>query len=413
VGRRLRILLVENDARIGGSGRSFMHLIAGLSAGDVDLFAACPPDGPVSDWLRDRRIPRYWPPQFAGRGLSIGSQVSWATWFAVLLRRRRVDLIHVNDVAGFRLAGWGARMAGIPSVCHVRMAPCPDELVWSFGLARPDVIVFNSRAMAEYTRPQLTGPAARVPGVIIPNAVDTDCFRPSDHPETARTRLGWHADTPAVTVVSNLSPLKGQDLFIDAAATVCRNPHTRAEFHLVGRDLTPERRVERGIQQQIERYGLSDRVHVHGALDDVVSVFQASDILVWPSRAVSVSPSGDGRPVHSVGFPRCAIEAAACGRPMILADTPGAEEAVIRDQTALLVPPENPAALASAMNDLLADPSRREALGHAARALVESRFDLRHHVRLVERLYRSVIESNYSPAEGTLWGPSQPVAGQR
>lgn len=410
---RHRILLVESDARIGGSGRSFMHLISGLDREHFDLVVACPPNGPIRDWVVEQGFECQWPPSYAGRGIWVGSQLSWGVWFRLLLRRRHVDLVHVNDVAGFRVVGWSARLAGVPAVCHVRMAPTPEELAWSFGLSRPAAIVFNSRAMAEYTQSLLPESFAGIPAVIVPNAVDTRRFRPTEDARDAKVQLGWSPDALAVTVVSNLSPLKGQDLFVEAAAEVCRRFDGRTEFHLVGRDLTADGRIVRALGERIQHLGLTGRVRIHGALENVALVFQASDIVVWPSRAISVSPADEDQLVRSVGFPRCAIEAAACGRALILADTPGAEEAAIPNETALMVPPANPEALAAAMLTLLTDPARREAMGRAARALAESKFNLQQHSRLIERLYQSVLETHPRRTSRASDGASLMTAGRK
>jgi len=305
----------------------------------------------------------------------------------------------VNDVVGFRMAGWGAKLAGVPTVCHVRMAPTAEELAWAFGLAEPATLVYNSRAMAEHTRPLLGRSGCSIPGVVILNAVDTRRFRPADSTEQAKHHLGWPPDTLVVTVPGNLSPLKGQDLFLEAAAIVRRGIDVPVAFHVIGRDLTGTRMTEE-LAAQAERLHLRDCVDVHGGVDDIVPFLQASDVVVLPTRRSSVSPSGDGRRVDMKGPLRCAMEAAACGRPLVMTDTPGADEAAVRDETALLVPPEDPEVLAEAVLRLLKDRDRREAMGRTGRALAESRFDPRGHCRLVERVYTSLLGPRWAPRVG-------------
>jgi glycosyltransferase involved in cell wall biosynthesis len=129
----------------------------------------------------------------------------------------------------------------------------------------------------------------------------------------------------------------------------------------------------------------------HGPVDDVVSFYQASDVVVWPGRPESWCPSGNGTPVLQVGFPRCIIEPAACGRPLVLTETPGVDEAAIRNETGVFVRPEDPSDMADAVIELLRDTNRREAMGAAARRLAESRFGIEQHGQLITKVYQSTI----------------------
>jgi len=407
--QRHRVLLVETDGRIGGSGRSLQTLIAGLDRARFDLWAICPPDGPIGRRINGLGVECRWPAGHTTHGRWIGSRAAWVWGMRRLIRRLRIDLVHVNDVEGFRLAGLAARLSGVPSVCHVRMARSADDLAWSFGLAGPAAMIFNSRAMAEHMLMLLPPSLKDLRAVIAPNAVDTDRFRSAGSTSSGKAQLGWPTDVAAVTVVGNLMPLKGQDVFIEAARHVSDRFDGPVAFHMVGRDLTADGQFSHQLQRQIGRLGLGGQVHLHGAIDDVVPVYQASDVVACPVRPVSCCPSGDGKRVYQVGFPRCVIETAACGRPIVLADTPGAEEAAVPDETGLFVPPEDPDALARAILALLNDPDRREAMGRAARELAESRFGIKEHGRLIARVYQSVLgASEPLPTEGA--GLSQVMA---
>ena len=407
VNKAYRVMLVETDPRIGGSGRSLQTIIAGVDRRRFHLSAVCRPNGPIARAIRDLGVERHWPASRLLDGRWLGARVAWVGWLARLIRRRRIDLVHVNDVAGFRLAGLAARLTGVPAICHMRMARSLEGLAWSFGWATPDTMIYNSRGMSDYTRPLLPASLAKAHSVVAPNAVPTDRFRPAACISSAKTRMGWPADVATVTVVGNLSPLKGQDVFVEAAAKVAATFPAPVAFHLVGRDLTPEGRLTETLKRRCRALGLAGRVHFDGVLDDVVPVFQASDVVVWPGRAASVCPSGDGTPVTQVGFPRCVIETAACGRPLVLSDTPGAAEAIESDRTALKVRPEDPEAMARAVLVLLNDRDRREAMGRAARLLAEARFGIAEHGRLIGRVYENtIIASRATPG----WAAGLPQA---
>ena len=90
---------------------------------------------------------------------------------------------------------------------------------------------------------------------------------------------------------------------------------------------------------------------------------------VWRRAAIAVLPSSYGE-----GVPKSLLEAASCARPIVASDMPGCREVVAPDETGLLVPPHDPAALAEAIATLAADPDRRRRMGEAGRARVCAEF---------------------------------------
>lgn len=386
-----RVLLVENDPNIGGSGRSLAMIVASVDRERFELNAVCRP-GTIAESLKELGVPCYWPKHWPFSGWSVWSQLAWTTWFWWLIRREGIALVHLNDVAGFRLVGRAAHLAGIPALCHFRMARDAAGLAWAFGGTRPDGMLFNSHAMAAHQAPLLPARYRDVPMLVVPNAVDIDRFRPAPVDE-AKRRLGWETDLPSVTVISNLSPLKGQDIFLAAAREVVQTFGPRVRFHIVGRDLTPGAWFSQSLARQLRSSGLDSLVTVHGPIKDVVPVYQASDVMVWSTRGMSSCPSGNGVRVFQVGFPRCAIESAACGRPLVLSDTPGGDECMRPGETGLVVPQESPRAMAEAVVELLRNPERREAMGRAARDLAVSRCGLDRHGRAISRMYRETLNA--------------------
>jgi glycosyltransferase involved in cell wall biosynthesis len=77
---------------------------------------------------------------------------------------------------------------------------------------------------------------------------------------------------------------------------------------------------------------------------------------------------------YGEGVPKCLLEAAAAGKPVVTTDMPGCRAAVAPDESALLVPPRHPEALAAAIARLADDPAQAARLGRAGRALAEACF---------------------------------------
>lgn len=107
---------------------------------------------------------------------------------------------------------------------------------------------------------------------------------------------------------------------------------------------------------------------------------------VWRQAAIAVLPTTYGE-----GLPKTLLEAAACGRPLVATDVPGCREVVKNGATGLLVPPHDVAALAEALARLMADSALRQAMGVAARALVEREFGAAAVARQTLALYQALL----------------------
>jgi glycosyltransferase involved in cell wall biosynthesis len=110
---------------------------------------------------------------------------------------------------------------------------------------------------------------------------------------------------------------------------------------------------------EIEQWARRPGITWLGHIDHIESLWQRCHLAVLPS--------------HREGLPGSLMEAAACGRPLIATDVPGCREIVLNDQTGLLVPVDDPAALAQAIMQLAASPQLRKRYGEAARQFVVDR----------------------------------------
>jgi glycosyltransferase involved in cell wall biosynthesis len=122
---------------------------------------------------------------------------------------------------------------------------------------------------------------------------------------------------------------------------------------------------------------LEDRVRFLGQRSDVADLLSACDVFILPSR-------------HE-GLGVAALEAMAAGRPIVATRVGGLAEAVVHERTGLLVPPEDPAALATALARLLRDPALRARLGAEGPARIAEGFRADDLVEAYERLYGEVL----------------------
>ena len=203
--------------------------------------------------------------------------------------------------------------------------------------------------------------------VLIPGSgVDVDRLRPMPEPSGPIT-LGF---------VGRLLDDKGIRVLV-AAHRLLRAKNSTVELLIAG---TPDPANPASVSPaEVEAWGRESGVTWLGHVDDIATVWARAHIAVLPSRRE--------------GLPKSLLEAAACGRPMVATDVPGCREIVVPWHTGLLVPPDGPGALATALEMLAETPEMRERFGRAARRLAEERFAEGSIGRAVVELYRRLLAS--------------------
>jgi glycosyltransferase involved in cell wall biosynthesis len=128
---------------------------------------------------------------------------------------------------------------------------------------------------------------------------------------------------------------------------------------------------------EIDSWKAIDRLDLLGHIDDIRQVWAMSHIAVLPSRRE--------------GLPKSLLEAAACGRPIVATDVPGCREIARPEVNALLVPADDAAALADAIDRLAGDGDLRRRFGAAGRAMVEAEFSEHRIGRDIVALYAKLL----------------------
>jgi sugar transferase (PEP-CTERM/EpsH1 system associated) len=275
-----------------------------------------------------------------------------------LFRRWRPGVVHTHDQRALFYAGPAAWLARVPLIVHTRhgrdvhatsrqtmMIRCLSKLVHRF--------VCVSEEVAELSREQGMG-GARL--CTIKNGIDLSRFR----------SVGPDPAGPVVTV-ARLSPEKDVANLVTAVALAAKQgPELRVVVAGGGPCLAE-------LQQLAAELGVADRMTFLGEVGDVPALLAGARMFVLPSR--------------SEGIPLTALEAMACGLPVVATRVGGLPEVVDDRVTGLLVPPGDPAALANALVAIWEDPEGGERMGRAGRRRAEERFDVRRMVAEYEALY--------------------------
>jgi L-malate glycosyltransferase len=234
-----------------------------------------------------------------------------------------------------------------------------------YALTRSDAVTVVSEFLRDETR--------RVLGVDRPIEVVHNFFEPSS-PGRSRAEMRRELGVTDELVVlhsSNLRPVKRIDLLLETAARV----HPQHAFRLVilaGEDFTP-------FAGSIRRLGLEGRVTVLERVLEIEEYLQAADLGLFTSDSES--------------FCLSILEAMCFGCPSVATRVGGIPEVVEDGVSGLLVPPGDAAQLARAVESLFNDPSRRTAMGEAARSRARERFSADVIVPRYEALYRRVCHT--------------------
>jgi glycosyltransferase involved in cell wall biosynthesis len=208
--------------------------------------------------------------------------------------------------------------------------------------------------------------------VLIPGSgIDTDALQPLLEPEGPIT-FGF---------AGRLLTDKGIRALV-AAHRILRNQGHDANLIIAG-DLDPANPTSVSLEE-VEEWSRRPGITWLGHIEDIVSLWRSCHFAVLPS--------------HREGLPVSLLEAAAYGRPMIATDAPGCREIVIEDQTGLLVPIEDPLALAQAILKLATSPQLRARYGEAARQLVVSKLSAKIIGASIVRLYDDLMLGAIPPA---------------
>jgi glycosyltransferase involved in cell wall biosynthesis len=337
-----RILLLLTDLEIGGTPTVVRELAIRLhrAGAHVEVVGLSPP-GPLREQLLAAGVKCR---ALGGRGMIDAPRTLWR--LLRLMRQERIDtvvsfLIHANA------------MAAAARIFYLRARYCQSIQTtqptprWHWSLQR---LVQGAAKQFIVPSPSVAVMARRC-GVsndrilVIPNAVELAEFSGTGGPPVNH---GRDTHTTSVGFIGRLDPIKRIPNLIAAIQMV-----PNSVLHIYG-----EGAQRPQIESQIS--GLTGYVTLHGAIARPQDVLKLIDILVLPSDAE--------------GFGLVLIEAMSAGVPVIATNVPGIRDVVTHEQTGLLVPPRNPAAIAAAIKRLQEDGQLRARLIANGRAHVERHY---------------------------------------
>jgi glycosyltransferase involved in cell wall biosynthesis len=262
-----------------------------------------------------------------------------------------VTLLLVSDVFGRTMARM-AKVRRIVSSIRARNINYSSFHRWLVRLTMRsvDAVIINSAYLREFAIDQEGAPSDRI--FVIPNGVRVDDYSAAICSTSLRKDFGLPHQSKLVGSVGRLTLQKGFDVLLKAVSLV-----NRPALDLLICGLGEE---EGNLRALADKLGLRKQVHFVGYRRDIPSFLKSLDLYVHPARFE--------------GMPNAVLEAMAAACPVVATDIDGARELITDGEHGWLVPPEDPAALASTLKEALANLDEARKRGSAARQRIAKHF---------------------------------------
>jgi glycosyltransferase involved in cell wall biosynthesis len=370
----LKLLHIQKAEIVAGCENHLLTLLPSLHdrGYSITMLALTPPDrseNPFVQAMRSRGIPTA--------TLPIRGRLDWELLpnLVRFIRKGRYDCVHTHLIHADFYGGLAAKLAHIPYICSTRhnddafrRHPLMRQLLHWHSQCFHEVICI-SNYVKQFTQ--------TVEGVlsdkltVIPYGFSV--LEKSDD-RTWRSQMGWTEETPVLGNVARLTAQKGQHVLLQAMPLVLQHfPNTR--LVMVG-----DGELRLSLQQLATELDLTNHVHFLGYQANAAAFMANFDLLVHPSAWE--------------GFGLVLLEAMAAKLPIVATEVSAIPEIVQSGETGLLVPPENPVALAQAICQMLDDRAVAQKMGLAGYQRLQQHFTVQAMVDRTSQLYQQLQRTN-------------------
>jgi glycosyltransferase involved in cell wall biosynthesis len=369
-----RLLLVFEFGTLNGGERSMLAVLPQFVGTDLEFVALAPAVGPLAPALGALGIPVLaFEPRDPGGERRAPPQLLEDIRSAAV--RVRPDLIHGNSLSMGRLTGPLADDLKVASTAHLRdIVGLTQRAIEQLNANRALVAV--SEAVRDFHVARGID-AARMH--VVYNGVETEQPDGDATGVSLREELHLPPEAYLVATIGQICLRKGQDVF--AKGAVLAAPQMpRAHFLMVGErysEKTESALFEEALNFEFAMGGLKDRFHRLGYRSHVERMLPEIDLIVHCARQEP--------------FGRVLLEAAAAERPIIATTAGGTAEMLTDGESALLVPPDQPEALAEAIVRLHDNAALSQQLAAVARERVTARFSIEHAARRLAVVWRGAL----------------------
>ena len=371
--RTLKICLSTLAPFVGGAEVALERLALGLNENGHQVVCVLGSKNEVGERFSRKRIKWFYLP------MPFSNKWTFPYYFFSLfimrkfLKKQRFDLVHANDLPSFQFISHASKPFKIPRLCHHRYVFDGEAIKWflKFGV---EYHLYVSRALRKDLETAYP-PLASQPGEVIYDGLPLPELLDEKSRLELRKTLKLPQDKVIVLFAGQIIPRKGVQDLIKAWELLPQKTQNKAYLVIIGDDLAGKGAYRREMENFAKKLGVL--VDFRGFQKNVYEWLEAADIVTVPSH---IEPLGNAT-----------LEAMAHARPVIGAAVGGIPEMIVDGETGLLVPAQNPKALAEALALLIEDSSLARQMGQAARRRCEDTFSLERHVENVIRVYKKFV----------------------
>jgi glycosyltransferase involved in cell wall biosynthesis len=368
----LKILQISSAQAPGGGERHLADLANGLARHGHDVYAAIRPTSPLRSELS--ALPAE---NITSLPLRNALDAPSARDLSKLVRKNRIQIVHAHMARDYPLAAYAVRQNPEARLIITRHVLFSLNRLHRITLSQAARVIAVSGAVGSQLRADQTVPAEKIS--VVQNGIDIARFEDvRQRFDRQRFLRSWQLPENSMLVgtVGELTPLKGQEEFLQAALEVLKQ-YPNAHFIIAGMDSSPGNKNRLELERRIERSNLTGHVKLVGWLENVAELYCALDVFVSAS--------------HTESFGLVIAEAMASGTAVVATETEGAREIIRAGDTGLLVPIGAVENLAAAVSELLQDPIKRARMAAAAQ-VASAQFGVDRMIEETEKIYFEVLK---------------------
>lgn len=360
----MRILQVCSATEIGGGERHVIDLARALIERGHEVHLAIRPNAKIK--VEINSLPIIWHELPLRNAIDLGS----ARKLKNIITQHKIEIVHAHVARDYTIGGLACQQTSAKLfLTRHHFNPIKSNFLYQWALSQTQgFIAVSSPVKAEIIKafPKL---AERV--TVIPNWIDSNKIATMSK-DDARNAFGISRKF-AVGMIGQITPLKGQKYFIEAAQTAARND---VDYLIVGALNTgPDKKYQQHLLHDYSSFMARGNLRFVGAIKDIGAKLAAFDIIVVPSI--------------NEGFSLVVIEAMAAGVAVIASQVGGMIDLIEDHKTGVFIQPESAEQISNTINKLLNDSELRLLLGSQAQSVALKNYSREPIIDEIERLYRA------------------------
>ena len=365
----MRILQISSAKNFGGGEKHLVDLCRGLTARGHEIFVAL---RPTNEW--QEKFDFIGAENFLHVSIRNSFGIFSAQRIADFVRERNIGIIHAHVARDYIPASLVCRIAKTPKLVLTRHVLFPMKPFHKLALRNVSKVIAVSGAVAENL--ETIFPKEKI--AIVPNGIEIENWSGENH-EKLRQEFRFEHDISfdalLIGTVGELKLLKGQRDFV-LAAKIIAEKFADAHFVIVGKDNSIKQSFRSELKRLVKIFNLENRFLWLDWVEETAPLLHALDVFVSPS--------------HSESFGLAIVEAMASAAAIAATGTEGAKEILRHGETGLLVPVQEPVALAEAVSKLLTNENLRSKLGKQAQEFAAQSFSLERMIEETEKVYKQL-----------------------